>query len=86
MSINDIITLEDNTNYLILNTIDYGETYYYCIKMADDLKTPIKEYIFISEIIEDGEIFINRITNEKLLDRLYNILANNYDQIMDVEQ
>ena len=55
MNIEDIITLEDNKEYLILDIIELNkERFLYCVEI-DEKEMPKQEYKYLKEIIENDE-------------------------------
>ena len=65
---NEIITLNDNKKYLVLDTTILNDTVYYKIKEVSlDEKNIIGEELYITTINKDGKIYINdRLSNEEI--------------------
>ncbi len=78
MEIEDIITLEDNLEYLILDkTIINNEKYLYCVEIDKEEK-PTTNYNYLKEIDVNNELYIEEVKDEKMLEMLINVFTNNY--------
>ena len=78
MEIEDIITLEDNLEYLILDkTIINNEKYLYCVEIDKEEK-PTTNYNYLKEINVNNELYIEEVKDEKMLEMLINVFTNNY--------
>ena len=80
MNIEDIITLEDNKEYLILDIIELNkERFLYCVEI-DEEEMPKQEYKYLKEIIENGEVFTEEVKDKDLLEALTAlVLADNLE-------
>lgn len=86
MEINDIITLEDNQNYLILDMVSIGaDKYYYCVKV-DEHDMPIYEYKYLKEIKDKEETFMEPVTDQDTLEAIVSMFSLNYLNEKNVEQ
>ena len=78
MSIEDIITLEDNKEYLILDIIEFNkEKYMYCVGIDKD-EIPTSEYIYLKSIEENDEFYIEEVQDENVLKTIVTMFTNNY--------
>ena len=66
-----IITLENNERYIIKNI-----TYYGGVKYALAQKENTNETIIIEEILENNELFIQKVLDDELNEILLRILEN----------
>ena len=80
MNIDDIITLDDNKEYLILDIIELNkERFLYCVEI-DEKEMPKQEYKYLKEIIENGEVFTEEVKDEAILETLTTlVLADNLE-------
>jgi len=78
LEIDNIITLENNKEYLILETTKYnGKNYYYAVEVAED-ETKIKSYKIFETLIRNGEEYIVEIEDMKLQQTLLSVFRNNF--------
>ena len=80
MNIDDIITLDDNKEYLILDIIELNkERFLYCVEI-DEEEMPKQEYKYLKEIIENGEVYTEEVKDKELLEALTAlVLADNLE-------
>ena len=80
MNIEDIITLDDNKEYLILDIIELNkERFLYCVEI-DEEEMPKQEYKYLEEIIENGEVYTEEVKDKDLLEALTAlVLADNLE-------
>lgn len=80
MNIEDIITLDDNKEYLILDIIELNkERFLYCVEI-DEEEMPKQEYKYLKEIIENGEVYTEEVKDKDLLEALIAlVLADNLE-------
>lgn len=78
MNKEDIITLEDNTEYLILDIIELNhEKYMYCVEI-NELELPTDNYAYFKEIKEQNDIYIEEVKDEKTLKNIISLFTNDY--------
>ena len=78
MNKDDIFTLEDNKEYLVLETIELNQEKYLYGVSIDKEEMPTAEYKYWKEINENGEIFTEEITDKKIIEALTSLCAANY--------
>ena len=80
MNIEDIITLDDNKEYLILDIIELNkERFLYCVEI-DEEEMPKQEYKYLKGIIENGEVYTEEVKDKDLLEALTAlVLADNLE-------
>lgn len=79
MNVDTIITLSNNSKYLLLDkTSIEDKNYFYAIGVKDDLETVTREYIFIEEIQRDGKTFIKKVEDKETKEFLLTVFTNNY--------
>ena len=84
MGVDEIITLEDGKEYiLLLESIQNGEKYFLAVEAIDN--APTDKYEIFKEIIIDGEISVEEVIDEELRAKLLEDLENQYDE-MDAEE
>lgn len=78
MNIDDIITLTNNDEYLILDVINLDENkYLYCVKIDKD-ENPMDIYLYLKAIEENGENFVEYIKDDDILSRVTASFAENF--------
>lgn len=71
---NELIDLNDNTQYLILDTIYLNETTYYKVeKIENNSKTGIINYI--KAINNEGKLYIDNNIDENIIEQIKNYSA-----------
>lgn len=71
---NEIIELNDNTQYLILDTIYMDETTYYKVEtIENNSKTGIINYITATN--NEGKLYINNNLNNNIIEKIQNYSA-----------
>jgi hypothetical protein len=70
MEIEDIITLDNNENYLLLMVSELTDEKYFLSVKVDDNDEPLGEYVVLQEITKNGETLAKKINNPELLSNL----------------
>ncbi|MBE6148389.1 MAG: hypothetical protein E7167_02715 [Firmicutes bacterium] len=84
MGVDEIITLEDGKEYiLLLESIQDGEKYFLAVEAVDN--APTENFEIFKEIIIDGELSVEEVIDEELRTKLIDDLENQYDE-MDTEE
>lgn len=68
----DVVTLEDGKEYLLLDELDYGhKKYFFSVEVNenDEIINPDKG-IFLQVIKENGETYLEEVTSQILLEKL----------------
>ncbi len=79
MKVNDLITLNNATNYLLLEEIFHeNEKYFFCVKTDKEKNKPINEYAFFKEESINNKESIKIIKDNSLIEVLYNIILKNF--------
>lgn len=74
----EVITLENNKEYVILDIVIYKEEkYLYCVGIDKD-EMPTKEYIYLKSIEENGEYFVENIEDKETLNAIVALFTANY--------
>ena len=83
----DIITLEDNTEHMVLDIALFNqEKYLYCVRI-DEEEMPTNEYKYLKEMNENGELFIEEVEEEGIIEVLSSLFAADYlNSVTDEEQ
>lgn len=78
MEINDVLTLNENEEYLILDMAELNnETYLYSV-LIDENDMPTKEYAYLKKTEEDGEIYVEEVEDEELQKVLTALFTSNF--------
>ena len=78
MKIDSVITLENDVNCLLLEKVNYNNDNYFLTVVLDDNEEPSDEYIVLKEIIEDGQNYVMRVTDEKVLAELIKLFTKSF--------
>lgn len=69
--INNIIELDNNEKYLVLNQAIYqNKNYFLVVKVTDNEEDVLDDFKLLEEIQEDGERKVVIVTDEKTIDLL----------------
>lgn len=86
MKIDDIITFDDNLEYLILDIVELNqEKFMYCVQIDSDEK-PTDKYICFKSIEENGEYYTEEVEDTDILKSIMSKLTNNINNITNDEQ
>ena len=80
MKIDSVITLENDVNCLLLEKVNYNKDNYFLTVVLDDNEEPSDEYIVLKEIIEDGQNYVMRVTDEKVLAELIKLFTKSFGE------
>lgn len=69
--INNVITLEDDEKFLVMNQAIYKEkNYYFVVKVTDDEQDIEDDFRLLEEVIVDGEKAVDIVTDPSIIDLL----------------
>lgn len=87
MKKDDIITLEDNVEYMVLDTAEINhEKYLFCVEI-DEQEMPKTEYKYFKEIKENDDLFAEEVIDENSIEALTAMFAADYlNSVKDIEQ
>lgn len=75
MKVNSIITLENQTRYVVLNETEYQSKKYFLVMELDQNKEVIPTNVAILESIFDGvDTYVEKVTDSEMIITLTNIL------------
>ena len=78
MSIEDIITLDDGSEYFVLDITSYEDNkYVYCVEIDKEEK-PTDNYKFFKLMMENGEEFMEDVVDEEIIKKILPIFTANY--------
>ena len=78
MNIRDVITFEDNKEYVILDIVDFNkEKYLYCVGI-DNEENSTNEFICFKSIEENNEFYVEEVLDKNLLNDIINMFKNKY--------
>lgn len=70
IEVGNIVTLENNQEYLILEELTENEhKYVYSVRVLED-ETPTDEYLIFESIIRDNDEFLKPVNDKELYDNL----------------
>lgn len=85
MNVDTIVTLGNNEKYLLVDmTIQEGAKYFLATKV-DDQDNPLFESHFFEEIFENGDYYLDPVTDEAKLNYLGAIFASKLNELLDKE-
>ena len=86
MSVEDIITLDDNREFLILDIIDYeGSKYIYCVEVDEEEK-PKENFIFLKLDVDASGEYVSEVQDEATINKILPIFTANYLNDKDDEE
>ena len=87
MNKEDIITLEDNVEYMVLDTAELNhEKYLYCVEI-DQEEMPTDEYKYFKEINENDILYTEEVENQDVIEALTALFtASALESVTDEEQ
>ena len=78
MEIDELITLDDNKQYVLLSKAEKdGKNYFLAAEIIND--QPSENYEIFEEINENNEISVEVVDNQELIDELVIIFESIYD-------
>lgn len=78
MNKEDIITLEDNIEYMVLDIVELNHNkYLYCVEI-DEEEMPKQEYKYFKEINENGNLFTEEVKDKNIIDTISAMFSINY--------
>ena len=87
MNKEDIITLEDNVEYIVLDTAELNhEKYLYCVSI-DKEEMPTDEYKYFKEVNENGTLYTEEVENQDIIEAITALFAASaLESVTDEEQ
>ena len=83
MKVDTVITLENNENCLLLEKAVYENNNYFLSVILNELEEPSEDYIILKEIANEGERFVERVTNDDLISELLKLFSKNFNKLVD---
>jgi len=79
-----IITLDDNTEYALLDetTID-NQKYFFAIKLENKTNNPTNEYEIFELIEEENEVYMDTVEDENFKQSIMVTFTNNYMKMIE---
>ena len=87
MNIDDIITLEDNVEYMVLDIVELNhERYLYCVEI-DSEEMPKQEYKYFKEVNENGTLYTEEVEKQDIIEAITALFAaSTLESVTDEEQ
>lgn len=83
MEIDTIITLDDNSVYALLDeTIIDERKYFFAVKL-DNKNNPTTEYEIFESVIEDGETYMELVSDNEFKESILVDFTNNYIKMVE---
>lgn len=74
-----LVTLEDNTQYALLDeTVIEGTKYFFAVKIDNNTGNPTTEYEVFMEEVEDGETYLSALEESEFKQTILIDFTNNY--------
>lgn len=87
MKINDIISLEGNERYIILEKLYYDQdSYLFAVKLNENNEYTIEEFKFFHEVNEQNDIYVEEVLDKNINIKLTSSLGLKYIKDINVEQ
>ncbi len=83
MTVDSVITLENDVNCLLLEKANYENNNYFLTVVLNQEEEPSEEYAILKEIIEDGETFIEKVTDPNLVMSLLQLFTSDVKKFVD---
>lgn len=82
MTVDSVITLENDVNCLLLEKVNYeNDNYFLAVVLTID-EEPSNNYVIFKEIIEDNENYIEKVEDVSLLRTLLGLFTVNVDELI----
>lgn len=83
MTVDSVITLENDVNCLLLEKANYENNNYFLAVVLNQEEEPSEEYAILKEIIENGETFIEKVTDPNLVMSLLQLFTSDVKKFVD---
>ena len=83
MNVNSVITLDDEFKCLLLDKTNYDNDNYYIAVALDANNQPIEDYAVLKETIEGNDIFVEKIEDENILEKVLHTFTKNFNNLVD---
>lgn len=78
MNVDDLITLDDGKEYILLfKSVDGNDNYFLGVEAVNN--EPTENYEVFKEIVENGESSVEEVTDEALLEKLLDDFEDQFD-------
>lgn len=78
MMVDQIVELENNRKYVMLETTNLGDkTYYFGLRLDDD-EEPTNNYLFFEEINENNDVYLLPVEEQELKGLLLTAFTTSY--------
>mgnify|MGYP004612500235 CR=1 FL=1 len=82
MTVDSVITLENDVNCLLLEKVNYeNDNYFLAVVLTID-EEPSNNYVIFKEIIEDNENYVEKVEDVSLLRTLLGLFTVNVDELI----
>lgn len=79
MQVNNIITLNNGDNYLLLEEILHENAkYFFCVRVDGKKTKPVNDYVFVKDESIKNKVCVKIIKENKLIEKLYDIILRNF--------
>lgn len=82
MKVENVITLDNNVNCLLLDKANYNDTNYYLALILDEKEEPTEDSVVLKETIENGDIYVEREDNEEVLQELLKLFTKSFNKMV----
>ena len=76
--VDQIVELDDNKKYVILDEKELNDKKYYFGLRLDDREEPTNKYLFFEEIKDSGDIYLLPVEEEEMKGLLLTVFTVNY--------
>lgn len=75
MEVNNLITLNNKDNFLLLEEVLHENCkYFFCVRVNEDKTKPINDYVFL----KDNQKSVTIVKEENLIEKLYDIILKDF--------
>lgn len=83
MTIDSVITLENDVNCLLLEKVTYDNNNYFLSVVLNEEEEPSDESVIFKEIIDNGESYVEKVEDSELLAALAKEFTNSIIKLVD---
>lgn len=82
MGVDEIITLDDGKEFILLTeTVLEGDKYFMAVEAVNEV--PTEHYELFKQIVENGELSVEEVVDEKIRLQLLDIFEDQIDEMED---
>ena len=83
MKLETIVTLEDGAKYYLADETVHEDKKYFLANKLDENDDLTDKSVIFEELTQNGEVFVDEVTNDKLINYLAAIFTANFIEAVD---